>query len=77
MLGILVTMDGEQGVELLKLVQPKIAIPIHYNDYTVFKSPLAEFQQEVKAAGWENRIRYLKHGETYQFEIPAPAQLRR
>ena len=27
--GILVTMDGEQGVELLNLLQPQIAIPIH------------------------------------------------
>jgi L-ascorbate metabolism protein UlaG (beta-lactamase superfamily) len=72
-LGILVTMDGRQGVELLGLLQPKLAIPIHYNDYTVFKSPLSEFQREAKAAGWEDRIRYLKHGETYHFEVPAPA----
>jgi L-ascorbate metabolism protein UlaG (beta-lactamase superfamily) len=71
-LGILVTMDGRQGLELLKLLQPKVAIPIHYNDYTVFKSPLSEFQNEVKAAGWEDRVRYLKHGETYNFEVPTP-----
>ncbi len=73
-LGILVTMDGEQGVEMLKLLEPKIAIPIHYNDYTVFKSPLSDFQREVKAAGWEGRIRYLKHGETYNFEVPVPSR---
>ena len=72
-LGILVTMDGRQGLELLKLLKPKLAIPIHYNDYTVFKSTLSEFQQEVKAAGWDDRVRYLKHGETYNFEVPAPA----
>jgi L-ascorbate metabolism protein UlaG (beta-lactamase superfamily) len=65
-------MDGRQGLELLKLLQPKVAIPIHYNDYTVFKSPLSEFQNEVKAAGWEDRVRYLKHGETYNFEVPTP-----
>jgi L-ascorbate metabolism protein UlaG (beta-lactamase superfamily) len=75
-LGILVTMDGRQGIELLKLLQPKVAIPIHYNDYTVFKSPLSEFQDEVKAAGWEDRVRYLKHGETYNFEVPTPAAMK-
>jgi L-ascorbate metabolism protein UlaG (beta-lactamase superfamily) len=72
-LGILVTMDGRQGLELLQLLEPKLAIPIHYNDYTVFKSPLSEFQHEVTAAGWEDRVRYLQHGETYNFEVPAPA----
>lgn len=75
-LGILVTMDGRQGLELLKLLEPKLAIPIHYNDYTVFKSPLSEFQDEVKAAGWENRVRYLTHGETYNFEVPVPAAMK-
>jgi L-ascorbate metabolism protein UlaG (beta-lactamase superfamily) len=74
-LGILVTMDGEQGVELVKLLEPKVAIPIHYNDYTVFKSPLSDFQKEVKKAGLESQIRYLQHGETYNFEVPVPSNM--
>lgn len=68
--GMLVTMDAKQGVEALRIIAPTIAIPIHYNDYTVFKSPLEDFQQEVRAAGLEHRVRYLQHGETYDFEIP-------
>jgi L-ascorbate metabolism protein UlaG (beta-lactamase superfamily) len=32
-LGILVTMDGKQGVQLMQTVAPQHAIPIHYNDY--------------------------------------------
>jgi L-ascorbate metabolism protein UlaG (beta-lactamase superfamily) len=63
-------------VELLKLLQPKIAIPIHYNDYTVFKSPLSDFQNRVKSAGFEDRVRYLAQGETYRFVVPVPAALR-
>ena len=66
-LGILVTMDAEQGVEILQIVNPKRAIPIHYNDYDVFKSPLSDFRQAVEAAGLENRVHYLSHGETYNF----------
>ena len=69
-LGILVTMDAEQGVEMLRIVQPKLAIPIHYNDYDVFKSPLSDFQQAVEAAGLADRVHYLSHGETYTFEVP-------
>ena len=69
-LGILVTMDAKQGMEMVKIINPTVAVPIHYNDYTVFKSPLEDFQRELKAAGLEDRVRYLRHGETYRFRIP-------
>lgn len=65
--GMLLTMDGEQGRKLLEIVQPKISIPIHYDDYTVFRSPLDDFRIEAKAAGLEPNIRYLNRGETYRF----------
>lgn len=67
-LGILVTMDAKQGVEVMKLVRPRRAIPIHYNDYDVFTSRLSDFQQEVEAAGLMDRIHYLGHGDTYNFQ---------
>ena len=69
-LGILVTMDAEQGVEALRIIDPRTAVPIHYNDYGVFKSPLEDFEKAVAEAGLEDRVRYLAHGETYEFEIP-------
>lgn len=62
-----VTMDGEDGVRMLEIVAPKHAIPIHYNDYTVFKSPLEDFAKAARAKGWEGRITYLTHGEVYNF----------
>jgi L-ascorbate metabolism protein UlaG (beta-lactamase superfamily) len=71
-LGIMVTMDGKQGVELIQIIRPDLAIPIHYNDYDVFKSPLSDFRNEVQAAGLVDRVRYLSHGDTYTFSL-APA----
>jgi L-ascorbate metabolism protein UlaG (beta-lactamase superfamily) len=68
-LGVMVTMDGKQGVEAIQVVDPERAIPIHYNDYDVFTSPLSEFQREVEAAGLEERVHYLNHGETYTFNV--------
>jgi L-ascorbate metabolism protein UlaG (beta-lactamase superfamily) len=62
-----VTMDGKDGVQLLQIIRPQHAIPIHYDDYDVFKSPLADFAREVKAAGLEQQITYLSHGATYTF----------
>ena len=66
-LGILVSMDAKQGVEAMQIVDPALAIPIHYNDYDVFTSPLSDFQEEIRAAGLDNRVHYLSHGETYTF----------
>lgn len=68
---VLVTMDAEQGVEMMKIVAPQHAIPIHYNDYDVFKSPIEDFEKRIKAAGLQNKVTYLKHGESYQFR-PSP-----
>jgi L-ascorbate metabolism protein UlaG (beta-lactamase superfamily) len=70
-MGILLTMDAEQGVEAIRIINPRELIPIHYNDYGVFKSPLEDFKRAVEAAGFADRVRYLGHGETYNFEVPA------
>ena len=64
-------MDGEQGVGLLKMLKPKVAIPIHYNDYTVFKSTSADFQREVRDAALETNVEHLRHGDTYTFDVHA------
>jgi L-ascorbate metabolism protein UlaG (beta-lactamase superfamily) len=67
-LGVLVTMDGAQGVKALQLIRPRTAVPIHYHDYTVFKDPLSTFKDAVTAAGLTTTVRYVEHGETYLFE---------
>jgi L-ascorbate metabolism protein UlaG (beta-lactamase superfamily) len=70
-LGIMVTMDAEQGIEAMRIVDPRTAIPIHYNDYEVFTSPLEDFKQAVSEAGLDDRVHYLSHGDTYELEVPA------
>ena len=69
-LGIMVTMDAEQGVEAMRIVNPLTAIPIHYNDYEAFKSPLEDFKKAVSETGLQDRVHYLSHGDTYEFEVP-------
>lgn len=68
-LGIVVTMDAKEGLEMFRIINPKKVIPIHYNDYDVFKSPLEEFQTAVREAGLEDKVHYIRHGETYNFQI--------
>lgn len=71
-LGLMVTMDAKQGVEVLQLMNPDRAIPIHYNDYTVFTSSLSDFKTAVDAAGLSEKVRYLKHGDRYTFRLGEP-----
>lgn len=64
--GLMVTMDGRQGAQLLDLLAPAIVVPVHYDDYKVFKSPLADFRLEVEKRGLGERIRYVKQGQTIE-----------
>jgi L-ascorbate metabolism protein UlaG (beta-lactamase superfamily) len=74
-LGLLVTMDAAQGVQAVRTIAPRVAIPIHYDDYPVFKSPLVDFQRAVATASLRTEVRYLRRGETYEFEVGAGARL--
>jgi L-ascorbate metabolism protein UlaG (beta-lactamase superfamily) len=69
--GLLLTMDAAQGVELLRTVRPRVAIPIHYDDYTVFRSPLSDFVDAVGRAHLRDTdVRYLDRGQLFRFDLP-------
>ena len=63
-LGALVTLDGRGGRALLEAVDPGYAIPVHYDDYPVFRSPLRDFVAAVAGTRFEGRIRYVERGQT-------------
>ncbi|OBT39604.1 hypothetical protein VE00_10750 [Pseudogymnoascus sp. WSF 3629] len=65
----LTSMDASQGLQLLQLIRPDLTIPIHYDDYDIFKSPLKEFKNAVKKAGLEAKVLYLKRREEYRFKV--------
>jgi L-ascorbate metabolism protein UlaG (beta-lactamase superfamily) len=70
-LGILLTMDGEQGAEALELLDPDAAIPVHYEEYTVMKSPLADFEAAVARRALRTRLHRLDRGGSFSFDFPA------
>jgi L-ascorbate metabolism protein UlaG (beta-lactamase superfamily) len=69
-MGVLVTMDAEAGVEAMRMVRPQTAIPIHYDDYDVFKSSADDFLAAARKAGLEETVRVVARGDTYRFDIP-------
>jgi L-ascorbate metabolism protein UlaG (beta-lactamase superfamily) len=62
-----VTMTGEQGVKAVEITKPRTAIPIHYNDFSVFLSGLDDFKEAAQASTTSTAFVYLAHGETYTF----------
>jgi L-ascorbate metabolism protein UlaG (beta-lactamase superfamily) len=62
-----VTMTGEQAVRAVEITQPRTAIPIHYNDFSVFLSGLEDFQKAAEASSGATKFVYLAHGESYTF----------
>lgn len=56
-------MDGTQGAELARRLDPRLILPIHYADYTVMRSPLTAFLREVEALGLGDRLVHCRHGQ--------------
>lgn len=71
-LGMLVTMDGMQGAEWLRLIDPQSALPVHYDDYEAFTSSLSDFQHHVRRQGLSHLVHYLMRGETYTLPLRRP-----
>ena len=65
---VMVTMDGRQGADWLETVGCPRAVPVHFDDYTVFHSPLSDFQAEVHRRGLSGRVQTVERGAT----LPLP-----
>jgi L-ascorbate metabolism protein UlaG (beta-lactamase superfamily) len=77
-LGVLVTMDAKQGADLVELLRPEVTIPVHYDDYTVFRSPLSDFLATAQRRALPTQIRTVMRGELVELPlrpaaVPAPA----
>jgi L-ascorbate metabolism protein UlaG (beta-lactamase superfamily) len=65
-LGVLVTMDDRQGTDLVELIEPAVVVPVHHDDYRVFRSPLEHFVAEMRRRGHDGRLRIVARGDTVE-----------
>jgi L-ascorbate metabolism protein UlaG (beta-lactamase superfamily) len=63
-LGLTVTMDAGQGADLVELLTPPVTVPIHFDDYDRFRSPLGDFVAEVARRRLPGDLRTVHRGET-------------
>jgi L-ascorbate metabolism protein UlaG (beta-lactamase superfamily) len=67
-MGMLVTLDDKEGCDFLELLDYRQAVPIHYDDYGVFKTPLQAFLDRARQRGLADRVRPVHRGETLDLE---------
>ena len=67
--GIVVTMDGREGADLLEVVRPHRAVPVHHSDYSVMRSPLSDFTGEMRRRGLGEMVHEVGRGETARFGV--------
>jgi L-ascorbate metabolism protein UlaG (beta-lactamase superfamily) len=70
-LGVLLTLDGRQGNQLTRLMRPRVTVPIHYDDYTVMRSPLRDYVDEVNRNASVTQLLTVRRGETVQLPLPS------
>ncbi|MEP7737779.1 hypothetical protein ABKW28_09030 [Nocardioides sp. 31GB23] len=71
MLGLTVTMDDRQGVDLVRLLGPAVTVPVHHDDYGVFRSPLSDFVSRHAEADLADTLRLVERGATVDLGKPA------
>lgn len=63
-----VTMDAVQGVDFLQRVRPRRAVPVHHDDYRVFRSPLSHFLDLAGRHGLAEMVHPVERGETISID---------
>ena len=52
----------------MQLIMPDLTIPIHFDDYDVFQSPLSNCKKVVEEAGMSEKVVYMDRKEADKFK---------
>ena len=66
--GILVTMDADQGIEAVRIIGAEQVMPVHFDDYDLFTSPLEDFLARMQEEGLGDRLVKIGRGETIRLQ---------
>src|SRR5215212_9791748 len=61
-----VTMDDRQGIDCLRRIEPRHVLPVHHDDYRVFRSPLADFVTRARQEGLGDVVTPITRGQTVE-----------
>lgn len=67
--GVTLTMSGPQVVEAIERIDPDHAVPVHRDDYTVFKSGTDDLVAALGVRRLRTEVHILAHGESMTFPL--------
>lgn len=67
--GVTLTMTGPQVVDAIELIDPDEAVPVHRDDYSVFKSGTDELVAALDGRELRSRVHLLAIGESMAFPL--------
>jgi L-ascorbate metabolism protein UlaG (beta-lactamase superfamily) len=65
-----VTMDDRQGIDCLRRIEPRHVLPVHHDDYGVFRSPLTHFLERARGEGLGDVVTPIARGQTVELATP-------
>lgn len=65
-----VTMDGAAGADFVERCQPSVVVPVHHDDYRVFRSPLRDFVDRAWDRDLVAELRCPRRGEVVSLAPP-------
>jgi len=63
------TLNASEAIHTIKVLNPRKAIPIHYEGWKHFREPRAEAEKQFSAAGLEEKVQWLPLGAPVNVEI--------
>lgn len=63
------SMDGQQGVQMLQLLNARRVLPVHVDDYAVYASPSGDFTSAINAARMADKVIYLRRGASHDLPL--------
>jgi len=61
-----VTMDAAQGVDYVRRAPGERVVPVHFDDYRVFRSPIEDFLTASETAGFRSRVTVPERGRSIE-----------
>jgi L-ascorbate metabolism protein UlaG (beta-lactamase superfamily) len=67
-----VTMDDAMGVDFVERCRPAVVVPVHHDDYKVFRSPVSAFLARANGRGLTTMMRTPQRGDVVSLDPVAP-----
>jgi L-ascorbate metabolism protein UlaG (beta-lactamase superfamily) len=63
------TLDAPGAVSLVKAIEPRTIVPIHYDGWTHFAEPLSAIEDALRTGGFGDRLCRLPKGVPTEVEV--------